>query len=480
MRNIHARRRFKIIISAALLLSLTIFIETQIEAVVPQIRTLAQAELGRSLGPNVEFNIGAVDGGILQPFVMSDIKIKDKNGKTVLPSMAINSIRTNIRLWDVLLRAMKNADTIKSSYAVVTFASSDKTIKGCVKFQGDAGHFNVKGFLMLFGDIRIDVAGETAKGDFALDVRPPHGAIAAKGRIDESGCFDIQLKINHFKPYGLDIVCDASIKTSPLSVLSSGGESLKGQFEIKNLIINYKPFLDTKGSFTLSDNELEITEFNAGDMLIMRGRAALRPPHTLDLTLTMNNVNLSWLVTSLGGAEPKDILTGTMNAKINIAGPAQKSRLTVRLDMKKGTIGTLDFDSLSVNMKGDLPFLKIEDSRITRQSGSFSLAGEMDLRKIGKGSLFDGIKLASDERAINWDGWESVERPGVEEIRMKKKLGEDFNIDIKKFVNDQRIDESIRDNDEIGIEYKLNQNKTLKMVVGQEKDFVGFEHKDKF
>ena len=34
--------------------------------------------------------------------------------------------------------------------------------------------------------------------------------------------------------------------------------------------------------------------------------------------------------------------------------------------------------------------------------------------------------------------------------------------------------------DEVQLEYKLHPNDSLKVTVGQDKDFLGLEHKDKF
>ncbi len=144
-------------------------------------------------------------------------------------------------------------------------------------------------------------------------------------------------------------------------------------------------------------------------------------------------------------------------------------------------MATLDFDFLSVNFKGEGPVLRIEDSKIARESGLFALGGEIDLRKLGKPSLFEGIKMASDDRAINWDSIDTRSvRGGAQEVRMNKKIYEGINIDFTKFLNDERIDEGSRYTDEVKLEYELNSNDSLKMMVGSNNDFFGLEHKDRF
>ena len=108
------------------------------------------------------------------------------------------------------------------------------------------------------------------------------------------------------------------------------------------------------------------------------------------------------------------------------------------------------------------------------------MAGEIDFRKMGKSTLFQDLKIASDDKAITWDEWDVEKLQDTHQIRMKKRISEDVNIDFKKFIAGERIDESIRGTDEIQLEYKLHPNNSLKMVVWQDRDFLGFEHKDKF
>jgi len=202
--------------------------------------------------------------------------------------------------------------------------------------------------------------------------------------------------------------------------------------------------------------------------------------YNTDFTLTINNLSLGWLLLGLGAKDPSAILTGTVNGKLDFKGSIEKLRSNIQLDIRKGTIAGLDFDNLSAHMKGEGPIIRIEDSRITRQSGYFALAGEMDLRKMGKTNLFNNIKIITDERAITWDGLNVTKIQGMQEVKMEKKLSDDINIDFKKFVADEKVDESSRYGDEVQLEYKLQPNDSLKMMVGAERDFFGFEHKDKF
>ncbi|MBU1038042.1 MAG: hypothetical protein KJ994_03240, partial [Candidatus Omnitrophica bacterium] len=95
-------------------------------------------------------------------------------------------------------------------------------------------------------------------------------------------------------------------------------------------------------------------------------------------------------------------------------------------------------------------------------------------------NLFDDIKLVTDDTAITWDEWNSSQGKDVRELTMKKNIGGKFGFGYKKFVKEDNIDESSRDSDEMHLDYNLQANDSLKVMVAQDNDFFGFEHKDKF
>jgi hypothetical protein len=256
--------------------------------------------------------------------------------------------------------------------------------------------------------------------------------------------------------------------------------ALEGSFETRSLIINYKPVAGAKAEYGFSNGVLDIKYLKVGDLFSLSGRINTREPKDADLTLVANNVSLSWLGFMLGSKEASSVITGTMNGKFDIKGKRDKINISSRFDVRSGTIGPLDFEHMSASLKGDMPFLKIEDSRITRKSGYFELAGEMDMRRIGKDNIFDDIRLVTDDGAITWDDWSSVRTHDGRNVSMRKRLSEDFDIEFRRAFDDYLIDESSRNSDKVGFEYKLQSKDSLKMMVGNDNDFFGFEHKDTF
>ena len=487
MRHIRTRRRYKVILILLCIICFTVFVENRVEELVPQLKSLAEAKVEDALGGRASFSIGSIDGGIIHPIVLNDIRIKRMDASQFAQSLAIDSIRTNYYIKDVI-KAVSGSELSplldKNSTAYVKFSGLNGGIRGFIGLHGDLSDLRIDGYLTLFHKDRINFSGYSKNGKFYAEIRPAKpgmGSVRAFGTIAVDNMFMMNLKFDHLKIFGLDIACDAVLKNEFIKDPDTGAlDRVEGRFETRNMILNFKPFIDIKTGYKITRDAVEVMDLNIGEAFKAYGKVSLNKPRDTDLTLLANNVSLSWLMLAFGRKEATSTLTGTMSGKFTLKGPSGKMRMTSAFDIKGGTIGGLDFDYMTATLSGELPFLKIDDSRITRNSGYFALAGELDLRRLGKDNMFDNIKLVTDDTAITWDEWNSTQGADVQELNMKKNLVGRFGFGYKKFVKEDKIDESLRDSDEVHFDYRLQANDSIKVMVGQDKDFFGFEHKDKF
>ena len=486
MRHIRTRRRFRLILILLFTLCLTLLVESRIEAFLPELKSVAEIRIEQALGGKLKLSIGSVDGGIFSPIVLNEITIKERRGATgILQSLAINNIRTNYRVWDALVNAKDGSmmpDLLeKGSSVYVNFSLKDRSITGFIGIEGDLLSSKFNGYVILFGRDKVDFTGSIKDDRFDIELRPKTGSLRAAGKISDNGEIVTDLKIRHLKMRGFDVLCDAVLKNRIIAdEAGSKSSRIEGEIETKGLILNFKPFPDLKASYTMSDGILTIPGLSIGDVFRVYGKARLSKPAAVDMTLTVNNVSLSWLMLTLRAKEATSVVSGTMSGKFEFKGPANKMKISSHFDIRNGTLATLDFDYLAATIKGEFPFVKIEYSRVNRKSGYFSLSGEMDLRRAGRDNIFDDIKLVTDDGAISWDDWRSTKVQDVHEYSMRKNITDDVGVSFKKFVAEDRIDESLRDRDEVRLEYKLDSNDSLKVMMGQDQDFFGFEHRDKF
>ena len=124
MRNIKAKRRFRFILVSLLIICVILFIEDRIEAFMPEMKSFAESRIEDAVGGRIKLSIGNIDGGLLHPLTFNDVKIESGKGAAVLPSLAISSIKTSYRVWDIFSAALAVSSKNKTS----GFAASCRSI----------------------------------------------------------------------------------------------------------------------------------------------------------------------------------------------------------------------------------------------------------------------------------------------------------------------------------------------------------------
>ena len=468
MRNIKARRRFKALLIILLTVSFIAFFESRIEAFAPQFKVLVEGKIEDVFHKNIDISIGALEGGVIRPFSLRDVKMVNKEGKRSPAFIEIDNITSNYRIWNFIFPKLISS----KPYITVGFFTKNNEISGFVVLEGATDDASIKGYIRLFGGDRIDIAGKIKNSVASVILRPKEGFLKVEGNFAADGVLLLKIIASHIKLQQFDITGEAGIK-------NIAGDGLEGEVEAKNIVLNYRPFNDVKGSYRISKGILEVRRLDLGRICYLNGKFGLKEPYLMDVVAVTDNVNLEQTL-AIFNPRYASVVQGTMNSKWELKGPFRKLNSKVRLDIKKGKILDMKFESLSADLKGEGSIITIDDSRITRESGSFVLAGYMDLARIGKDSLFENLKITNGENTILWDGYETAKWQDVREFRMKKKVGGDIDIGFKKFVNDDMVDESLRDRDEYELSYNLHPNDSIKVKFGDNKNFFGLEHKDKF
>jgi len=485
MRHLRTRRRFRIIIAALLVVCIILFVEARIEAFAPQVKDFITLKAEEALGGKVKLSIGNVEGGILNPISFNEIKLKDKHDAAIFTSIVIDSIRTNYHVWDLLLKRVERSGISnilsRDTFVYVNFETKNRENSGFVRINGDLSDARVIGSLSLFNNEKVDFEGRITTEYFAFELKPIAGIVKIYGRISSSGDIIMNVRTECFKIHGISIACDLLMRNKITADPAVPTEkTLDSELLTRRIVVNGKTYPEIKATYRISKDVLDISRFEFGDNIKMSGKIILRDPYKVDIRILIDNLSCTRFFAIFGAQEIAKVFSGNLNAKIELKGPYKNPKSNISLEVRKGNLMMMDFDSLSVIFKGDGPLLRIDDSRIVRQSGSLVIAGEFDVRKIGKGILFDNLKLISDEKALTWDRFNTSKLNGTEEVNMQKKLSSDLNLGFKRYLNDERVGGSSRDKDEFQLKYKLNELDSLAMSVKDGGGFFGMEHRDSF
>ena len=468
MRNIHSRRRFRALLAVLLVVSFIVFFENRIEAFAPQFKGMVEGRIGEIFGRNVTVSIGALKGGIVRPFMLHNVKMAKKNSKDPFGFLEIDNMTSNYRIWNFIFPNFLP----DKPYIAVDFFTKNFDLSGFVVLEGTIEDSSVKGYIRLFGGDKIDVLGNIRNGVANITFRPKEGLASIEYNFAASGVSILKMAASHVKFQYFDVTGQATVK-------NIAADGFEGEVEARNIILNYRPFDDVRASYRISNGVLEVRNLDLGKLCYLNGKFGLQQPHMVDAVAVTDNVNLAQTLAIFNPRYASSV-AGTMNSKWVLKGPASRLKSKVHLDIRKGRIIDMQFESLSADLSGDGPLITIDDSRITRESGSFTIAGCMDLARIGKDSLFENLKIVQGENTVLWDGYDTARWQDVREFKMKKKIMESFDVGFKQFKNDEMVDESSRNSDEYELSYNLHPNDSLKVKYSDGKNFFGLEHKDKF
>ena len=485
MRATRTRRRFRIGLIAFLAVSATLFIEARIEAFAPQVKGMVELKAEEALGGAVRLSIGNVAGGVVNPISFNEITLRGAaEAPAAFPSVVIDSIRTNCRVWDILFRRGAPARGFLSpdSRVYITFTAKDRRASGFVRVEGEPDDAGVKGFIKIPGGEKIDFDGRITRGRFNLEFKGRAGALFVYGKMSAPGG-DIVMRIrgDRLKLYGLTVSCDAVVRhTATASADDPAGRTFAGEVETRRLAVSGKTLPALKARYRVGNGVLDLERLDAAGIGTVSGSVRLAEPYEARLKFLAVNVSIARILALAGADEASGAFAGTVDAAIELIGPLRNPRSTADIRVRQGRIATMGFDSLTGILKGDGPVLRIEEARIVRESGSLILAGEIDVRALGTGRAFDRVELKSDDKALTWDSFVTAAAQGVEEVQMKKRLLGDVDVGFKKYINGEKIDESSRYRDQVRLEYKLHGGDSLAMSVQDGSGFVGLQHRDKF
>jgi|GEM_PF-2767679 len=266
-----------------------------------------------------------------------------------------------------------------------------------------------------------------------------------------------------------------------IAVTDSG---LSGKIKTSGTVLDYRPFKELEGEFSVEDRILKIASLKLGDDYDLTGTVNLRSPYEINLALNIKDSNLSQLLL-VSEVESESKINGRINGFIKTEGSLKNLLTTAKLECGRGHLGNLDYESMNVNLQGRGPVLKVADSRILRKEGYIVLSGEVDLRRLWSTEPYKGLAWTCGNEAIVWNGWNIMKETNSKEVEMKKGVGQEkeFMVTFKGYLNDEESwqdTQGHKQDEAIGVEYKLDDAKQVKMQLKNNEEIFSLEHRVKF
>ncbi len=251
-----------------------------------------------------------------------------------------------------------------------------------------------------------------------------------------------------------------------------------GKLFSRDITLNSNKFMTASMSFRIIDDELEIGSLRLGKSYVLQGTVALRQPFRTRLRLEIMRADIRDLARLIRVKNP-DVVHGMMSGVFQINGPIAKLFSSGSLQSRNGKIGPIEYNVVTVRTEGFGPVINIVDSSLRQGDGLLTVKGYIDLRDIGKGNLFGGMRVKSDMKTIVWDGWD-INKYGVDRLSMSKDIGDKMRVGFKTMTRAPLTTYYERENpEEMSLEYKMG-TENLKMKLKENEEFFGIEHSIKF
>lgn len=233
-------------------------------------------------------------------------------------------------------------------------------------------------------------------------------------------------------------------------------------------------------SFSIDRDKLKIESFRLARSYNLKGTISLVEPFETDLLLDVERADIKdvALFTKLKIKNPESLL-GIMNGAIYIKGPLNNLSSNGIIQSRNGKIGPIAYKVATIRIKGFGPIINIADSNIRQHNGRLAIEGYIDLRDIGKGILFDGLKVKSDIGTIAWNGWD-IAKNGTDGLTMSKEISDTMRVGFKTVVDESFTNYYEKENPgEMSLEYKIGME-NLKMKLRDNEEFLVIEHSVRF
>ena len=201
----------------------------------------------------------------------------------------------------------------------------------------------------------------------------------------------------------------------------------------------------------------------------------------LQLTLDVNNANVESLIRDLNLKVPA--VTGRVSGKIELKGSMKEIESQGHLTFERGTISDIGFEKMDLAFRGKGREIEIEDSSISQEKGKILLMrGKILLGDEGKPSM----EIKPSATGFVWEGWNIEKDPDEMEFNMGRNISKNWYLNFAMPVdNIQNFPDVSRPprpdtSEKAELQYRLDEDRRLKLHWKDKEEFIGLQQKFKF
>ncbi|MBN3038597.1 MAG: hypothetical protein JW869_04180 [Candidatus Omnitrophica bacterium] len=486
------RRGRKTFIAFLLLSAMFVFVYIRKELFFQKVKTLIEESLAKSL--HCELSIGKIKPAILSGVVVEKLKISFSGDSGFNFDITVDQARIDYSLKELLFSEPEDVPILRLISPTLRLSGQprEKMQSGLKSAPQDTiPKFISRDFVFILekgtvlfdkeAPLLTDLEGRlflNSDGLYFQDIKAvlkdnPQDALNMYGELTSEKLL-VTLNLNHLKAKNFDILTNATLSITKKLGVDKAKEKISGTLKTYGTVLNNRPFSELNSSFEIIDKQLRILTCAIGEEYDLRGIVELEKPFSADLSLNFFQAAPHELMAKLTYPERPDF-SGLVNGLIKMTGPLDTLKLEGYLESKNGNFGELDFISADINLEGQYPKIFIVDSRVSREDESFIMDGEIDFSNINSFEL-----NFSADKGIFWKGWDITRDDHYNTVHMSKNIAEDVKVTFDTFIDEHSMGLEDVYTNELGLEYKIFGDKTIKLRLRKDEGILGVERRFKF
>ena len=255
---------------------------------------------------------------------------------------------------------------------------------------------------------------------------------------------------------------------------------LVSDISTESTILNYYPLEEMDCSVWADMDVFRVIYFKYGYTLALSGAVTLKEPHKTVFNMTLSGFDVEYPF-EVFGTDKKPLAAGKLSGELSVNGPANELLSSGKFTFTDGRIGTIDYTSVILNIKGEGPVVNVHDSRIVRQDSFMPVYGSVDFRRMGTNRFFENMVVETDEKTVVWNGWDMTRFDDAGEYQFKKEISNGLSVGYRKQADSETVYDPATKKDEVAVEYDmLDKESTLEFKAKENEEFIGVKKKYKF
>lgn len=475
------RLLLKIVLLAAVFTAALAFGRMKKDALVEEASVFLQKLLSRE--SKIDIRVGRVSSNLTGMIAFEDVRLEDP----ALPAgmkvfFRARRIEFRYRLWEFITKNFRAKIAIDVLDPEVFWRPSVEMrsdpfpflgwLRDAVLMQRQRLSLRVRNLTLFLGPEKNPVEG------IALD-------------YDENR-LEMRVPVRHLPFLENDLNTEIRLTGDIRWGLMKEEDKVTGRLETQGTVLNWQPLpWESHLNFTLTREGVAVDSSDLLGGFELTGSLRLRGETRADLELTARDYPLKNFEPFFGRDE-ESAYDGHLTLDARLTGPLDALKTQADARIEGGKMGDRHYKAMVLHGNGVYPTLTLSDSHLVMEDGAQMKFADrtVEFQELLNTRTYRGLVMGTSQEAVTFGDW-GFRRPFDEnqnkEFLMERSLGKRASVQFRKYnENDperrllEPAGEAEKQDVEVGFQYRLLGDDTIKYRVREDEQFVGVERKMSF